>query len=142
MTQTKPKFPFSTNLYLGVIAAFIILLPVEIELIRSKTASISISNWLIAALAVFTTVALLFYAKLRCTSEKLSYIQGLQFVTTFMQGAGLMYITMILIFLSLCAIMPASIALSVYGDLTRTNRRTPVRYHKLVLLFHKHRARQ
>jgi ABC-type protease/lipase transport system fused ATPase/permease subunit len=142
VNNAKPQFPFSTNAYLGVIASSIILFPIELEAIRSKATLITPSNWYVAIFIVLITVVLLFYANIRCSSEKLSYIQGLQFVTSFMRGAGLMYITMFLIFLSLCIVFPASFAISIYGDLTRKNNLTPIRYHKLVLLFHKHRARQ
>lgn len=142
MADTRTRFSFATNLYLGVIVAFIILLPIEFEVIRSKTTTVTPSSWFISVFIVLLTFVLLFYANIRCTSERLSYIQGYQFVTSFMRGAGLMYITMVLIFLSLSLLIPASIAISIYGDVTRKNNLTPTRYHKLVLLFHKQRARQ
>lgn len=140
--MTNQKFSLATNAYLSVITLFIIFLPIEYEAFRSKTVSVPTSSWLIAAFIVLATILLLFYANMRCTSEKLSYVQGFQFVASFMRYAGLLYIVWILIFLSLTILIPVSIALSIYGDITRSNSLTPTRYHKLVLLFHKHRMRQ
>jgi hypothetical protein len=117
MSDTKPKFSFLTNFYMCLALSAIILSPIEYLMVHSKKSFIPVSNWAMAICAVLVFVGLLFYANKRCSSERLTYFQGLQFVTHFMR-AGWMYISLVLVSLALVILVPLSVLLSIFGDVT------------------------
>lgn len=141
MSRENPKFHLMTNIYLAITSAVIVLLPVEYVAIQSRRHMVSTSQWHIAIYAVAILIALLLYTSKRCASHELTYLQGLQFVAAYMD-TGWLYSAFFLILFSLVLVFPASIVISVYGDLTGGRKLTPHRYYKLIYTFYKHRTHQ
>lgn len=141
MSSENPESQLMPNRYLAVISAVIVLFPVEYMEIQSSRHVVSTAQWHIAVYAVAVLIAMLVYTRKRCTGRWLTYMEGLQFVGIYMEGDG-PYSAFFLTLFYLAMVLPASILVSVYGDLTGSHNMTPDRYYRLVYAVYRHRTQQ
>ncbi len=137
----KLKFSLLVNMYAAIIFMAVTFLPLEYLVVESNHYEVSEYSWLNAMGITFVFIILIAYANKRCSGEKLSFIQGLQYLSSFM-SAGWVYISFFLIFAAFFITLPVAIVLSIYGEIMNENLLTPMRYNKLIYFFYTQRARQ
>ena len=141
-TLKKPlRFSLFTQVCVGFFFIALSVSPVAIFLLLRRGQPIADVDWILPIVGVGVIQALFWYADKRCSSENLSYWNGLLFVAAFM-STGWIYMSMLLIFPALLVAFLASVGLALYYDLTFTPGKAAFKFHRLVHTFHQHRMRQ
>jgi hypothetical protein len=134
------RFSLYTKVYTSLFVATILFLPMECLAFRAKIGPVATELWGAAALFEVLILALISYANGRCSGERMTYGEGLMVVSSSMM-TGWSYSSMLFVWPALFFVLFASIALSVWGDLTGRGDAIPGRYLGLVRFFYDIRMR-
>lgn len=141
MANGKPRFSWMTHAYVWLFMTLLGITPVLIALWYRRIEPVTTPEWAVAIASVVAIQLLFLYSQWRCSSEKLSFWDGLLFVSASM-STGWMYFSMAFVFPALMAVFVASICLSAYCDLVPSSKTAAYRFHKLIFLFYQNRMRQ
>lgn len=137
----QQKFPFPTRIFTWVAFSLLLFMPLFLVCSQALVSPVSERSWIKAVLWMFGVFSALSYARMRCTSDRLPYIDGLMFVVSSMSGVwgGL---RIILTLPLLVLIILISVAISIFYDLIGKPTAAPIQYHKTIGLIYKNRLRQ
>lgn len=135
------RFSWFTHAYVWMFLVALSTTPVIAVLLLRRGFPIDTADWEATIAAMFCIQVLFWYSQKRCSSEVLSYWNGLLFVAAFM-STGWVYFSMAFIFPALLLVFLASIGLSVYYDLFPSKMNAAFRFHQMIHFFQKNRMRQ
>jgi hypothetical protein len=137
MSTNRPRFTFSSLVTWLSLFAFAFL-PLLIVIDEAIAAPVPMKAWSKAVIWGLAIVAMFFYARARCSYEKLQYIDALSYVARSLQIWG-MGISLLLIFPSICFTLIASVAIAARNDLRGKRNLTPHHFYKLITKIYTHR---
>ncbi len=141
MVNERPKFSMVVHFYLGLFIVAICLSPIIAAVAADKRHALHAYAWAAAYGGSISAVGLLWYASIRCSSERLTYREGLLFVTSYMM-TGWSYFSLVFVFPALLATAFASIAFSVLGEFRGGPSLAAHQFHRLVAAFYRYRMHQ
>jgi hypothetical protein len=125
-----------TGFYIGVYA----FTPLFMVLLNAREKPVSSRSWFIAVVWLIGFWILFGYASWRCSSSKLSYWIGLQWVVS-STNTGWWH-AVLLIFPALLFVYVASVVIAFYNDLRGASKNTPSHFERLIYRFYRNRMRQ
>jgi hypothetical protein len=141
MSDKSVRFPWMVHAYVWVFLIALGLAPVISVLLRRRYSPVSLTDWVSAIMLMAVIQALFLYSQKRCSSDKLSYWNGLLYVAAFM-STGWSYLSMVFVFPTLLIVFIASITLSIYYDLAPSRVNAAFQFHRIVSFFYKNRMVQ
>jgi hypothetical protein len=141
MEKQELRFPLMVHVYVWTFLVGIGVSPVLVLLLRRHTHPITPDAWISAIAMIIAIQLLFFYAQRRCSSQALSFWNGLMYVAAFME-TGWPYLSIVFVYPSLLAVFILSIALSLYSDMTLAPSRASIQYRRMVGFFYKYRMHQ
>ena len=141
MSGSKVKVSGVAHFYTWLFALALILWPLLAPALRARRVDVPLASWRTAAGFVVVTLALFWYAHRRCSSEKLSYWDGLLVVSASMM-TGWTYNTVVVVFPALLYTFLASVYFALLADARRAPKEAQERFHRLVYRMYQHRMRQ
>lgn len=134
----RPKFGLFPNIYLSVFVGLLLAAPF---LLLAPWHSGSLSAWTTPASGAFLTAMLLWLSNRQCSSEPISYREGLLFVTASMM-TGWSLLSAVFVFPALLAAVLASFAISVICLPLGGKAKAAPAFYSVVKFFHRHRMLQ
>jgi type III secretory pathway component EscS len=106
-----------------------------------KHQTIPATAWAVAGSLSFCLAASFAYANARCSGERLTYREGLLYVTSCVM-AGSHYFSLIFVMPAILVTFLASVVISLYYDLTGSRQKAAPTFYRWVAIFSRHRLRQ
>jgi len=141
VTKQRPRFSFAVRIYLWGFFAFLCLSPLGV-LIELDDRILAPTSWWVASLVWPGFVAILFwYALRRCSSEAMTFTDGLLWVTGSMM-TGWTTFSFVLVPPALLGPFLGSIAFAGWGDLRCQPDYAKAKWASLVFFFFRQRMRR
>jgi len=137
----RVKVGVFVHLYAWAFILLASLWPLVPPLVAARHSAVPTHTWIIALGLVVFIQAAFWYVQHRCSSEKLSYWDGLLVVTASMM-TGWMYSSFIVALPVLAFTFVASFFFAVYADVRQAPSEAAERFHKLVVRLYQHRMVQ
>jgi len=141
MTDARPRFSIFASFYAALFVAGLVAAPLLAAARLSSHQPVPVTAWATAGAVSILVLALFAYANARCSSERLTYREGLLFVTSSMM-TGWTYLSLLFVFPALLFTFIASVGIAIVNDIAGTRQRSAQTFHRLVAGFHRHRMRQ
>jgi hypothetical protein len=141
MTGASVKVSGFVHFYTWIFVLAISLWPVVALALRARHVAIPTDSWLAAVGTVGVIQALFWYVQSRCSSEKLSYWDGLLIVTASMM-TGWVYSSMLVVFPVLLFTFLSSVGFALYCEVRGVPSEAAELFHKLVARLYRNRMRQ
>jgi hypothetical protein len=141
MSGKRVKVSAFAHFYTWLFIFALFLWPLFALAIRANSAEVQTQTWVLGFGVVAITIGLFFYAWIRCSSERLSYWDGLLVVSASMM-TGWVYNTIVVLLPALLYTFIASVYFSVIADTRYKTEDACVRFHKLVYRMYQKRMRQ
>ena len=137
----RVKVGVFVHLYAWVFVLMASLWPLIPPLVVARHSAVPTSTWAVAVGLVAFMQATFWYVQRRCSSDKLSYWDGLLVVTASMM-TGWMYSSLIVALPVLAFTFVASFLFAVYADVRQVPGEAAERFHKLVVRLYQNRMVQ
>lgn len=141
MSRKKVNVSGFAHFYTWLFALALILWPLLAPALRARRADVPLTSWFTATGFAVVTLILFWYAHRRCSSEKLSYWDGLLVVSASMM-TGWIYATVVVIFPALLYTFLASVYFALLAEARRAPNEAQERFHRLVYRMYQNRMRQ
>lgn len=141
MNHARPSFPAQVQFFTWLFVILVSLLPIGICYRLSRSVDLPTRVWIMAAVTVGIIQFIFLYVQSRCSSDNLSYWDGMHYVSYYMY-AGSSYLAFFLIMPALSVLLLLSLCLAMYGDTFGNRALTRVHFYKLIMFFYNHRMIQ
>jgi hypothetical protein len=141
MRGSRVKVGFFVHLYAWAFVLALSLWPLVPPLLLARHSAVPVNAWLVAIGLIVFIQALFWYVQYRCSSEALSYWEGLLVVTASMM-TGWVYSSLIVALPVLAFTFAASFLFAVYAEVRRVPGEAAERFHKLVSRLYRNRMVQ
>jgi len=141
MTDTRPRFSAFAQFYALLFFGALLGTPLFLLAIIGRQQPVPVVAWATASAFSLCMVALVAYASTRCSSERLSYREGMLFVTSYMM-TGWSALSLVFVMPALLATFLVSVALALFYDLSGRRPKAALAFHRWVAIFYRHRMRQ
>jgi hypothetical protein len=137
----RVKVGFFVHLYAWTFVLLSSLWPLVPPLVLARHSVVPTSTWAVAVGLVVFIQAAFWYVQYRCSSDKLSYWDGLLVVTASMM-TGWVYSSLIVTLPVLAFTFVASFLFALYAEIRRAPGEAAERFHNLVVRLYQHRMVQ
>jgi len=127
--------------YVWVFLIALGMTPVILVLLKRRSFPTEPSDWILAIIEMIGIQILFWYVQRRCSSENLSYWDGLLYVAAFNE-TGWPYLSMVFVFPSLLLIFIASMSLSIYYEFVPPSAKAAFQFHRMISFFYRNRMLQ
>lgn len=141
MQDKRPKFPAYVQFFTWLFIAIYSLSPLAICYKLSTKSILPPHAWSWAVLSVIGLQIIFFYVQHRCSSEELSYWEGMNY-TSYSMNAGTSSVAFFLILPSLSLLFVLSLPIALYGEVRRNPKLSQKYFYNLVNFFYKNRMVQ
>lgn len=141
MTGTRPLFPPHVQFFTWLFVICLSLTPVGVWYKLVHPAGFSVRTWVVPLLGVGLVQLVFLYVQSRCSSESLTYWEGMHFVSYSMYG-GTSYVAFFLITPALSVLLLLSVGFAIYGDIRRDRALPRRHFHRAVHFFYRKRFNQ
>lgn len=141
MTDQRPRFSPFAQLYTLIFLGATLGAPLIYVAIMGRHEFVSVSAWSWASVASLCIAALFVYASSRCSSERLSYREGMLFITSSMM-TGWSTLSLVFVMPALLATFVVSVGLSFFYDIYGSRPKAANSFHRWVAVFYRNRMRQ
>ena len=139
--RQQSRFSIAVHVYLWLSLASIGFLPIFVMVTIAYGVRLPHACWLAAGGWPALVAMLLVYARHRCSSETMTFRDGLLW-TTWSMMTGWMYQSFFSVGLGLSVAFCAGLIVSITGDLRRNPDYAPHKWRLIVKFFYHHRMRQ
>jgi hypothetical protein len=140
MNAERPRFSPTVYFYLVIFFLLLAFLPICLTDSMDWAAAIP-TFWLVSLLWPAALAVLWFYAKSRCSSDRMPYSDGLLWVTASMM-TGWLYFSFFFVLPVLLVVFAGSVLIALYGDVRRTPGYSQATYQRLIRYFYRNRMMQ
>lgn len=140
MNAQRKRFSLAVSLYLTLFLLLLAFTPLGLTAKVNGAAEVR-AFWVVSLLWPILIGGLLAYANWRCSSEQMSYRDGLLWVTASMM-TGWLYMSFILVLPALLLAVSGSVLIALYGDVRRIPGFARAKWPRMVHYFYRNRMRQ
>jgi hypothetical protein len=118
VNQTSPKIPISVWFYLIAFFSLLSFLPIILTASMDRGAA-SQMLWILSGIWPLVVGLLWFYANRQCSSDLLSFNDGLFWITGSLM-TGWLYLSFVVVLPGLLIVFATSVIIAIYGKFSRT----------------------